>query len=69
MLLNNAHPFCAMCGVWQEFTKQFVQRLDDAEYRGAINIKWNIGGLHFSQTQRIFSPIGPKSNFINVSLS
>lgn len=69
MLLSNTYVCFTMCGFRQEFTRQFVQRLDDTEYRGAINIKWNIGGLHFSQTQRVFSQIGSKANFINVSLS
>ncbi|XP_029380747.1 collagen alpha-2(VI) chain isoform X2 [Echeneis naucrates] len=47
------------------FTEEFVQRLDDAEFRGAVQIRWNIGGLHFSQKQEVFSNIGPKSNFIS----
>ncbi|XP_039999461.1 collagen alpha-2(VI) chain [Xiphias gladius] len=47
------------------FTEEFVQRLDDAEYRGAIQITWNIGGLHFSQTQEIISQIGSKNDFLS----
>ncbi|XP_035526627.1 collagen alpha-2(VI) chain [Morone saxatilis] len=46
------------------FAKQFVQRLEDAELRGAVRVTWNIGGLHFSQEQLVFSRIGPKSDFI-----
>uniref|UniRef100_A0A7N8Y3M8 Collagen alpha-2(VI) chain n=1 Tax=Mastacembelus armatus TaxID=205130 RepID=A0A7N8Y3M8_9TELE len=46
------------------FTEEFVQRLEDAEFRGAVQITWNVGGLHFSQEQEIFSSIGPKSNFL-----
>uniref|UniRef100_A0A7N8X042 Collagen alpha-2(VI) chain n=1 Tax=Mastacembelus armatus TaxID=205130 RepID=A0A7N8X042_9TELE len=34
---------------------EFVQRLEDAEFRGAVQITWNVGGLHFSQEQEIFS--------------
>lgn len=32
-----------------------------------MQISWNIGGLHFSQEQRVFSRIGPKNDFLNVS--
>uniref|UniRef100_A0A8C4IE81 Collagen alpha-2(VI) chain n=1 Tax=Dicentrarchus labrax TaxID=13489 RepID=A0A8C4IE81_DICLA len=46
------------------FAKQFVQRLEDAELRGAVRVTWNIGGLHFSQEQRVFSRIGSKSDFL-----
>lgn len=42
-------------------------RLENVEYRGAVRINWNIGGLHFSQQQRVFSRIGSKTDFINVS--
>uniref|UniRef100_A0A3P8VFD7 Collagen alpha-2(VI) chain n=1 Tax=Cynoglossus semilaevis TaxID=244447 RepID=A0A3P8VFD7_CYNSE len=48
----------------KKFTEQFVQRLDDAEIRGSVNINWNIGGLHFSMRQQVFSAIGPKNDFI-----
>lgn len=44
-----------------------MQRLDDMEYRGSVQITWNIGGLHFSQEQRVFSRLGSKTDFINVS--
>lgn len=46
-----------------------MDRLSDEELRGAVRINWNVGGLHFSQKQEIISPIGPKSNFINVSIA
>ncbi|KAK5622779.1 Collagen alpha-2(VI) chain [Crenichthys baileyi] len=46
------------------FTEQFVQRLNDDEVRGTVKISWNIGGLHFSQTQEVFSPIQARSEFI-----
>ncbi|XP_044075267.1 collagen alpha-2(VI) chain isoform X3 [Siniperca chuatsi] len=46
------------------FTEQFAQRLEDAELKGAVRIRWNIGGLHFSQTQKVFSSIGSKNDFI-----
>ncbi|TNM98058.1 hypothetical protein fugu_014304 [Takifugu bimaculatus] len=49
----------------KDFTRQFVKRLENAEYRGAVRINWNIGGLHFSQQQRVFSRIGSKADFLN----
>lgn len=48
----------------KEFTKIFVQRLDDEEYRGQIQISWSIGGLHFSETQVVFSQFTTRENFI-----
>lgn len=48
----------------KEFTKIFVERLADEEYRGSIQITWSIGGLHFSQTQVVFSQFTTKANFI-----
>ncbi|XP_041659021.1 collagen alpha-2(VI) chain [Cheilinus undulatus] len=47
----------------KQFVKLFVDRLEDAEYRGAVKINWNIGGLHFSQRQEVISRIGPKADF------
>lgn len=60
-----------MCGIFssQQFTQRFVNRLSDEELRGVVPINWNVGGLHFSQKQEIISPIGPKANFISVSIS
>uniref|UniRef100_A0A672FJN1 Collagen alpha-2(VI) chain n=1 Tax=Salarias fasciatus TaxID=181472 RepID=A0A672FJN1_SALFA len=34
------------------------------EIRGLVRIRWNIGGLHFSQTQEVFSRMASKSEFI-----
>ncbi|XP_071347340.1 collagen alpha-2(VI) chain isoform X2 [Trachinotus anak] len=48
----------------KRFTEEFVQRLEDVEFRGAVRLNWNIGGLHFSQRQVEFSRIGAKSEFI-----
>ncbi|KAG7526079.1 hypothetical protein JOB18_036464 [Solea senegalensis] len=48
----------------KKFTEEFVQRLDDAELRDAVRINWNIGGLHFSMKQQVFSRIGSKTDFI-----
>ncbi|XP_060943966.1 collagen alpha-2(VI) chain-like isoform X2 [Limanda limanda] len=48
----------------KEFTKIFAQRLDDEEYKGQIQISWSIGGLHFSQTQDVFSQFTTRENFI-----
>ncbi|XP_032421149.1 collagen alpha-2(VI) chain isoform X1 [Xiphophorus hellerii] len=47
------------------FTDQFVQRLKNEEIRGGVRINWSIGGLHFSQTQEIFSPIQGKDGFLS----
>uniref|UniRef100_A0A3Q3JG42 VWFA domain-containing protein n=1 Tax=Monopterus albus TaxID=43700 RepID=A0A3Q3JG42_MONAL len=51
----------------KKFTEEFVQRLDDAEFKGVVRLKWKIGGLHFSQTQRVFSNFTLKDEFITVS--
>lgn len=48
----------------REFTKMFAQRLDEEDYRGQVKITWSIGGLHYSQTQEVFSPFTTKTNFI-----
>ncbi|XP_062258332.1 collagen alpha-2(VI) chain-like isoform X1 [Platichthys flesus] len=48
----------------KEFTKIFAQRLHDEEYKGQIQISWSIGGLHFSQTQDVFSQFTTRENFI-----
>ncbi|XP_061550549.1 collagen alpha-2(VI) chain isoform X1 [Phycodurus eques] len=47
------------------FSEQFADRLEAAEIRGSVRISWNIGGLHFSQRQQVFSRIGSKSDFIS----
>ncbi|XP_056148726.1 collagen alpha-2(VI) chain isoform X2 [Lampris incognitus] len=46
------------------FTETFAERLENADYRGLVQIRWAIGGLHFSQRQQVFSSIGPKDAFI-----
>lgn len=48
----------------KEFTRTFVQRLDDERYRGRIDITWSIGGLHFSDVQEVFSDFTRKEEFI-----
>uniref|UniRef100_A0A8C6Q9F4 Collagen alpha-2(VI) chain n=1 Tax=Nothobranchius furzeri TaxID=105023 RepID=A0A8C6Q9F4_NOTFU len=48
----------------KEFTKIFVQKLAEEEYRSQIRITWSIGGLHFSQTQVVFSQFTTRENFI-----
>ncbi|KAM4558389.1 collagen alpha-2(VI) chain-like isoform 1-T1 [Odontesthes bonariensis] len=48
----------------KEFTRIFAQKLSDEEYRGQIQITWTFGGLHFSQTQSVFSQFTTKENFI-----
>ncbi|XP_049454411.1 collagen alpha-2(VI) chain isoform X2 [Epinephelus fuscoguttatus] len=46
------------------FTEEFAQRLQDEELKGVVKVNWNIGGLHYSQRQEVFSPIAPKDDFI-----
>uniref|UniRef100_A0A673WU19 Collagen alpha-2(VI) chain n=1 Tax=Salmo trutta TaxID=8032 RepID=A0A673WU19_SALTR len=46
------------------FTERFADRLEDADYKGLVQIRWQIGGLHFSQTQQVFSRIQAKDAFI-----
>ncbi|XP_070297803.1 LOW QUALITY PROTEIN: collagen alpha-2(VI) chain-like, partial [Salvelinus sp. IW2-2015] len=46
------------------FTERFAERLEDADYKGLVQIRWQLGGLHFSQTQQIFSRIQAKDAFI-----
>ncbi|KAM4556397.1 collagen alpha-2(VI) chain [Fundulus diaphanus] len=53
----------------KEFTRQFVNRLEDEEIQSAVKISWNIGGLHFSQNQSVFSPIQPKTRFIDALMA
>ncbi|KAM4605687.1 collagen alpha-2(VI) chain isoform 2-T2 [Polymixia lowei] len=48
----------------QLFTERFADLLEDADYKGLVQIRWNIGGLYFSQRQKVFSQIGPKAAFI-----
>lgn len=48
----------------KNFTARFAERLEDLDYKGVVQIRWGIGGLHFSQRQEVFSRIGPKDAFI-----
>ncbi|KAM7401208.1 hypothetical protein PAMA_005412 [Pampus argenteus] len=48
----------------KNFVEEFALRLNDEEYRGVVSLKWQVGGLHFSQEQRVFSKIGPRDDFI-----
>lgn len=48
------------------FTKKFVEKLEDVEYKGKVKITWAVGGLHFSMTQPIISRLTTmKDDFIN----
>uniref|UniRef100_A0AAQ4QH37 Collagen alpha-2(VI) chain n=1 Tax=Gasterosteus aculeatus aculeatus TaxID=481459 RepID=A0AAQ4QH37_GASAC len=49
----------------QKFVVTFAQRLDDADINGVVRVNWKMGGLHFSQTNKEFSPIADKNTFIN----
>uniref|UniRef100_A0AAZ3R7A5 Collagen alpha-2(VI) chain n=1 Tax=Oncorhynchus tshawytscha TaxID=74940 RepID=A0AAZ3R7A5_ONCTS len=42
------------------FTERFAERLEDADYKGLVQIRWQLGGLHFSQRQQVFSRIQAK---------
>ncbi|XP_028328297.1 collagen alpha-2(VI) chain isoform X2 [Gouania willdenowi] len=57
-------PPGALVNSIKDFTEQFVQSLKDEELRGMVRIHWNIGGLHFSQKQEVFSRMASKSEFI-----
>ncbi|KAK3561404.1 hypothetical protein QTP86_000599 [Hemibagrus guttatus] len=47
------------------FTKKFVEKLEDIEYKGKVKITWAVGGLHFSMTQPIISKLTSKDDFIS----
>ncbi|XP_069010754.1 collagen alpha-2(VI) chain-like [Embiotoca jacksoni] len=49
----------------KDFVKIFVQDLNDEIYMNQVKLSWSIGGLHFSQTQVVFSQITSKEIFIN----
>ncbi|KAF4083391.1 hypothetical protein AMELA_G00140660 [Ameiurus melas] len=46
------------------FTKKFVEKLEDGEYMGKVKISWSVGGLHFSMKQQIISKLTTKDEFI-----
>lgn len=46
------------------FTKKFVEKLEDVEYKGQVKFNWAVGGLHFSMTQPIISRLTTKDDFI-----
>ncbi|KAB5559406.1 hypothetical protein PHYPO_G00028670 [Pangasianodon hypophthalmus] len=46
------------------FTRKFVEKLEDIEYKGKVKISWTVGGLHFSMTQKIISSLTNKDEFI-----
>ncbi|XP_013872175.1 collagen alpha-2(VI) chain isoform X2 [Austrofundulus limnaeus] len=48
----------------KEYTRIFAQKLAEEEYRGQIQITWSMGGLHFSQTQVVFSQFTTRETFI-----
>uniref|UniRef100_A0A6Q2Z573 Collagen alpha-2(VI) chain n=1 Tax=Esox lucius TaxID=8010 RepID=A0A6Q2Z573_ESOLU len=50
------------------FTERFAERLEDVEYKGVVHIRWQFGGLHFSQTQKVFSSFQAKQDFIKVGI-
>ncbi|XP_029981066.1 collagen alpha-2(VI) chain-like [Sphaeramia orbicularis] len=50
--------------VVKEFTKIFVDKLNDEDYMGWVEIKWSIGGLHYSEDKEDISSFTTKTNFI-----
>lgn len=46
------------------FTKKFVEKLEDVDYKGKVKFNWAVGGLHFSMTQSIISKLTSKDEFI-----
>ncbi|KAL0180910.1 hypothetical protein M9458_023316, partial [Cirrhinus mrigala] len=48
----------------KQFTRAFVEKLQNVNYKGLVQISWSVGGLHFSQRQEIISPITTKNEFI-----
>ncbi|XP_059200671.1 collagen alpha-2(VI) chain isoform X2 [Centropristis striata] len=57
-------PLGALVESIKRFVELFANRLEDAEINGVVRVNWNLGGLHFSQRQEVFSRIGPKNDFI-----
>ncbi|XP_034038759.1 collagen alpha-2(VI) chain isoform X2 [Thalassophryne amazonica] len=57
-------PPGALVNSIKTFSQEFAQRLEDIEFRGTVQFRWNIGGLHFSQEQEEFARIGSKDAFI-----
>ncbi|KAK5888686.1 hypothetical protein CesoFtcFv8_014752 [Champsocephalus esox] len=49
----------------KQFTEEFALRLKDAELKGVVQVNWNMGGLHFSQKQEVFSRMASMNDFIN----
>ncbi|KAI5626588.1 collagen alpha-2(VI) chain isoform X4 [Silurus asotus] len=47
------------------FTRLFVEKLEDVEYKGKVKISWTVGGLHFSMNQSIISELTTKDRFIS----
>ena len=45
------------------FTQRFAAELKDQDYQGLVQITWKVGGLHFSQTQKVFSSITDTATF------
>ncbi|XP_066503183.1 collagen alpha-2(VI) chain isoform X2 [Hoplias malabaricus] len=48
----------------KDFTAAFAQKLEDVDYKGLVQIRWQVGGLHFSMKQEIISSFTNKDDFI-----
>lgn len=48
----------------KKFTRIFVQKLSDEEYKGRVQISWSVGGLNFSQSSWVFSQFTNKQDFL-----
>ncbi|XP_048095829.1 collagen alpha-2(VI) chain-like [Alosa alosa] len=48
----------------KEFTKYFAVRLKDETFTNGVQLSWTMGGLHFSQNNKVFSKITNRDEFL-----
>ncbi|KAL2081027.1 hypothetical protein ACEWY4_022880 [Coilia grayii] len=48
----------------KEFTKYFAVRLKDETITNGVKLSWTMGGLHFSQKNKVFSMITNREDFL-----
>lgn len=46
------------------FTESLAKKLKDEVYRNSVYLTWTMGGLHFSDTNEVFSNITNQANFL-----
>lgn len=61
--LLEAPPGSAVTSI-KDFTKYFAVRLKDETYTNGVQITWTMGGLHFSQDNKVFSKITNRDEFL-----